>query len=160
MKQNLFTWKEVIQAEEGHIFIDRFEDGLRFLIMRGPCHLCAYIGIPISHPLSGYDYESLPVQAHGGLTFSKKGVGKLLEGYWWYGWDYGHCDDYMISKHYSPEYSEFNEKMKKWDVTEVENDSWETLDDFKKLMRLAEKIANKFKCKLEEKELTKPLGGK
>ena len=57
--------------EVGRIVFDKFEDGIRFIVMRGPASWCAYVGIPNDHPLAGFDYDSLAdINAHGGLTFA------------------------------------------------------------------------------------------
>ncbi len=137
------TWEQVVSAKPGEVLADRFEDGLRFMIIRGPCYLCAYIGIPESHPLAGRSYDDITCRAHGGLTYSKAGDGQLKPaGFWFYGWNYGHYDDYMISDHHSKKYSAYNEKLKKWGVEEVNEDSEGALYDFKKLMKLSEAIAS------------------
>jgi hypothetical protein len=143
MMENV-TWEDVVAAEVGKVFVDRFDDGVRFLIMRGPFHLCAYVGCPISHPLAGLDYDSIPLACHGGLTFaSAGGEGPFPKDFYWYGWDYGHCDDYMISESHSSSYAVMNERQTKWGVKEVEDDSYSAICEFRKMMRLAENIADK-----------------
>ena len=142
-----YTWEQVVEAKVGCIFVDRFDEGLRFLIMRGPFHLCAYIGIPMDHPLAKRNYDDLPIDCHGGLTFAGEGRkrGEWPAGFYWYGWDYGHCDDYMISDHHSVDYARFNESRTKWGVKEVDDNSWHALYQFKRLMRLVESVANEAK---------------
>ena len=145
MEENLTADKV---EEVGKIVFDEFDEGLRFIIMRGPYHWCAYVGIPSEHPLAGFAYDDLPVDCHGGLTFSSDGGGERKgkpspwpEGYWWYGWDYGHLGDksfYGEGKDYS-----FKENEQNWTVEEVKKDSWGTKYDFKKLMKFAEKIKAK-----------------
>jgi len=151
-KEELYSWEQISKAESGTVFLDRFEDGLRFLIMKGGSSLCAYAGIPITHPLAGFGYDDIPVEAHGGLTFSgeggaknSKGVATWPEGFWWYGWDYAHAGDYCdyYDKLSFGERMNYRENETKWLVGMVDNDSWETLYGFKKLMTLAEKIYNK-----------------
>ena len=140
------TWNDVVAAKVGTVFVDRFDEGVRFLIMRGPFHLCAYIGIPLDHPLAGHDYGSLPLDCHGGITYAREGgAGSFPAGFYWYGWHYGHCDDYMISDTHSSSYAAFNETQTKWDVKMVEEDSWLALYGFKKLMKLAETIVSNAK---------------
>lgn len=129
--------KEIRKISVGTIFRDWFEDGVRVLVMRGPYHPCVYFGIPLDHPLANKHYDDLPVDCHGGLTFSGKGDGKYWpKEYFWYGYDYGHCDDYTFS-----DYRDVLGKM--WSIKEIVSDSWCALNDFKKLMRLAENIAVK-----------------
>lgn len=84
-------WQEVCDAPNGHIFRDWFEDGIRCLIMRGPCSLVAYVGIPKDHPLTAYGYNNIPLREHWWETYDGKYDGKT--GYYWYGWDYTRTDN-------------------------------------------------------------------
>ena len=90
------TWEELKELKSGTILYDEYDEGLRFIVMRGPPALCGYVGVPESHPLAGHSYDDLPVEAHGGLTFGQKGDGRWPEGYFWYGWDYAHSGDYCF----------------------------------------------------------------
>ena len=128
--------------ESGKIYVDRFEDGLRFIIRRGPSSINAYIGVPTVHPLAGHSYNDLPIRAHGGLTFSGEGKdgNRFPAGFWWYGWDYSHCDDLCF---YDLKDGDYSKSDKAWTVEEIEKDSWETLYDFKALLKLSEAIAVK-----------------
>ena len=125
---------EILGMPEGIIIKDWFEDGVRCLIMRGPAHLCAYLGVPINHPLAGYNYDEIPLRVHGGLTFADKGDGKNRPtGYWWYGWDYGHAGDattYEIEL-----YGKTFGKM--WTIAEVEEEVHWALYDFAMVVKLA-----------------------
>jgi hypothetical protein len=133
------TW----EAEVGHIFIDKWDEGLRFIVLRGPASLCAYVGVAEHHPLACVDnYDDLPVQAHGGLTYGKKGGGEkafLPTGFMWWGWDYAHCDDATTYDYTIPQMTP-RETDHKWTPEEVDRDSWSALYDFKKLLRIAERI--------------------
>lgn len=140
----MYNWKQVLEAKVGHIFVDRHKDGLRFIIRRGPCGLCAYVGIPESHPLAGHSYDDLPIECHGGLTFSSLGNNKYLpNNWWWYGWDYSHCNDYSTYYDKDNNLDEFHQKLKKWTVKDVDDDSRSAIYGFGKLMRLSEGIANR-----------------
>ena len=142
------TWEGLRQMEPGTILHDVFEDGLRFIIVRGPASLCAYIGLPKEHPLAGHSYDDLPVTAHGGLTFARLGDDKPWpKGYYWYGWDFAHSGDYCFSNDeaYIQALGHDHSKEKKWLVEDVIKESWETLYDFKHLMSMAERIASRAK---------------
>lgn len=64
--------------KESKIVADWYEDGIRIVIMSLHSHFTAYVGMPLDHPISGKDYDDLPVSAHGGLTFSSAGSDKYL----------------------------------------------------------------------------------
>lgn len=125
----------------GEIVKDWIEDGVRCLIMRGPASFCAYLGVPTAHPLAGFDYDSLPLDCHGGLTFAAKGNGKNHPDDWyWYGWDYAHAGD--RTTYDLPRFS----TERDWFDEEVEKEVELVLYDFKRLVRLAEKITIKPKA--------------
>ena len=130
------AWKDVVEAKPGHIFVDRFDGPCRFLILRGAVSLCAYVGVPKDHPLWGMQYDDLPLQCHGGLTYSGEGGKGLPEGFWWYGWDYAHAGDFAIL----PRSARLGSGDKQWTVEEVYKDSLATIDQFKKLCDLAVKV--------------------
>jgi len=128
------TWEEVKASKQGEVFVDEFDEGLRFRVVRGPGSLCAYIGIPKDHPMAGKDYNDLPINAHGGLTFSSPGKPgtPFLEDFYWYGWDYAHLGDRSFYDfRFEPDEIAWTPKM-------VKDDSWETIYEFKKLMKLME----------------------
>lgn len=105
-------WEDLLAMEEGTIIKDWFDEGVRCIIVRGPSSLCAYVGIPSSHPLSGFDYDEVPIRCHDGLTFSGEGDKYRPEGYYWYGWDYGHSEDYAF--YYDTILKKKEGKDKKW----------------------------------------------
>jgi len=132
--------------EIGRVVYDKFDEGLRFIVMRGPASWCAYVGVPKDHPLAGFSYDDLPsVEAHGGLTFASEGnsKGSWPQGYYWYGWDYAHAGDVSVYDHdIKIRVSGPNPDYKDWTVAEVVKDSWDALYDFKKLVKFAEKITS------------------
>lgn len=84
--------------------------GLDCLIVRGPSGaLCGYVGVPELHPAYGKDYDTVPVDCHGGLTFADKcrpvedpstGICHLSQhaankNVWWLGFDCAHLYDFM-----------------------------------------------------------------
>ena len=137
-KQFSDSWEDVVAAKIGKILVDQFDNGFRFLVMRGPAALCAYFGVSKDHPLAGRSYDDIPIECHGGLTYATEGKGNWPEGWYWYGWDYAHCDDYVI----------YDDTMttprngKKWTVKTVVKDSWWTIESFKKLAQLMEAAIN------------------
>jgi len=144
-----YTWEQLRGIESGTILHDEYEDGIHFIVMRGSSHLCAYLGIPKTHPLANHDYNLLPIECHGGLTFGQMGDGKnwAKESYW-YGWDYGHCDDYAFY-YDDPSLGNIKGSGKKWLVKDVIEDSWLAKIHMKDLMKLAEEIHNQALSKAE-----------
>lgn len=134
------TWDDVRGAEVGHVFYDEFDEGVRLIILRGPNSLCAYLGVAAAHPLAGYDYDDLPISAHGGLTYAGTGVHGDGETYW-YGWDYAHSGDRATYDYITPGRAAMAESEHAWTPGEVYADAWTAMYEFKALVRLAEKIA-------------------
>lgn len=58
-------------------------------------HRCGYIGLPKRHKWHGKDYDKIPIEVHGGLTFAQKDF--IIEGYWWIGFDCAHFGDKVLS---------------------------------------------------------------
>jgi len=130
------TFEETANDESGTIYKDWYEKGVRCIIMRGPCSLCAYLGILETHPLANRNYDDIPLEVHGGLTFSDRGDSYRPKGFYWYGWDYAHSGDYPFYNLKYPIYE--SGSGKKWTVEEVEAEVRYALPDFKKLMKIAE----------------------
>ena len=82
--------------------------GLACMIRRGPLgQWCGYVGVPPGHPwFKTPDYEELPVEVHGGLTYAAMCDGDEETGIchvvdpgepelFWLGFDCGHAFDVM-----------------------------------------------------------------
>lgn len=82
--------------------------GLPCLIVRGPSGaLCGYVGVPEGHQYFGKEYDDVPVEAHGGLTFASACAATDDETQhichvpdpgepdhvWWLGFDCAHSGD-------------------------------------------------------------------
>lgn len=134
------TW-DLLQHKTGYIAHDKFDEGIRIIVMRGPASWNAYLGIPQEHPLAGYDYDDLPINCHGGLTYSGDSLKNAPAGFWYYGWDYAHCDD---AYSYEEKLSAFRERAgTRWTADEVLKEAQDVLWDFKRLVKLAEKVTEK-----------------
>ena len=133
------SWEELIQLKPGTILKDWFDEGVRCLILKGPASLCVYLGVPLEHPLANKEYDDIPINCHCGLTFSSKGDGEYRpKEYYWYGWDYSHSGDYCFYYDTTPLTTFKKSDDKKWLLKDVEDDMWEAVYNFKKLMRLVE----------------------
>lgn len=66
--------------------------GLKCLVLRqnvpGLGHLCGYVFLPGGHKFFEKDYDDIPVDVHGGLTYSDN-----YEGLWKVGFDCAHGGD-------------------------------------------------------------------
>ena len=110
------------------------------VILRGPAALCAYIGIAKTHPLAGKIYDDVPIDCHGGLTYSDdKLAGKDDGHYWWYGWDYAHCGDAnfydLLPEIQAIKASYDNPKEHGWTVPEVRKDCDRAIASLKELLK-------------------------
>lgn len=105
-----------------------YKDHEYIIVLNTSGHRCGYVAIPPEHPYSQtpeetrefmggrpykhYDYDSLDIDVHGGLTFMAPdhGLKDLLEtpcNDMWIGFDCGHCYDMcdvpMFKKYFSQE---------------------------------------------------------
>ena len=119
------TFEECKSDKAGDIYADWIDGEFRCLIMRGPCSLCAYIGVPNGHPFYGKDCSDLDIDCHGGLTFSAEAHGKWPEGYWWFGWDYGHYGDAVFYDKF------YNYDELQWEPEWVYNEFPEVIAQFR-----------------------------
>jgi len=86
MKQQVNEWENEPDKVEFEYL------GFKCLIIRHPelKHLCGYVLLPGGHPYFGKHYDDIPVEVHGGLTFS------LTEGdYHRIGFDCAHYWDFV-----------------------------------------------------------------
>lgn len=123
----------------GTILVDDYAYDVRYLVVRGPMALCAYVGVPVDHPLAFVDYSSLPLQCHGGLTFSGEGSTSLPSGWYWFGWDYGHPGD----KPFYDLYFIGSMDLHEWRVDEVNAEAGTVAWRFRLLCDLAERISRR-----------------
>ncbi len=139
-----YTFEELSKLESGTILEDYFDEGIRILIMRGPGSLCCYLGVPKNHPLAGFGCDDISLNCHGGLTFAGGGE-NWPKDFYWYGWDYSHCGDKNFYNLKYPRSSDesIDQPEIGWTVELVKKDIWEAVDEFKRLIKLSEKIKNK-----------------
>lgn len=64
--------------------------GLPCWVTSGPVSLLGYVGVPVSHPDHGKEYDAVEVDVHGGLTFAEK-----LDDGTVFGFDVGHYGDWI-----------------------------------------------------------------
>lgn len=130
------TFAEIAADPRGTVYHEEDCETFQFLIIRGGASLCAYVGVPLDHPLAGKPYDDFPLDCHGGLTFSDKGDGGWghLEGYWWYGWDYAHLGDRSFYDSRLKLNIPAFPGQREWTVSMVLKDCQETLEQFAKMV--------------------------
>ena len=74
--------------------------GYKCLIIRHPefLHLCGYVGIPEGHKYYKKHYDEVPLEVHGGLSFSDFWEDEN-DGLWYLGFDTGHAWDLSPGMH-------------------------------------------------------------
>lgn len=120
---------------------ERVRKDLVFAVVSMHSHFCAYIGLPPKHAISGMDYSSIPIDAHGGLTFGQLHLvdgGVLPSGFFWYGWDYAHLGDFRFWGNGTVKGNERN-----WTLGDVIDNSQITIIDFLRLKAFAEELERK-----------------
>ena len=149
MNTEMKTFDELVKDPAGTIYRDEKEDGFRFIILRGPGSLCAYIGVKKNssyHKALLFDeventIDNIPdydtkversLDVHGGVTFKGEGDNKFLpKGYYFFGWDYAHAGDKFMFQEFSINHSNDTE----WTVKMVEDDSKDGVSGFKKFIK-------------------------
>lgn len=104
------------QDEPDHeVWIDEATN-LDCMINRGPMGgLCGYVGVPPEHPFHGLDYQEVPVDVHGGLTYGElcQEEGDICHvpepgrsaHVFWFGFDCGHSMD--VLPHMAAQYPDY-----------------------------------------------------
>ena len=137
------TFEELSRDKAGTVYHESMDDGMRFIVLRGPVSLCAYLGVPKDHPLAGFDYDSIPLDCHGGLTYAGDGTSFLEGGRYWYGWDYAHSGDRCFYDAGRPDKDSREERG--WVVGDVIKDSFDARYGMGKLLKIAERIFQRVK---------------
>ena len=57
-------------------------------------HPCAYVELPRNNKYFGRIYDDIPIECHGGLTYSSNKLHTVDHTGWFIGWDYAHWGDY------------------------------------------------------------------
>ncbi|WP_178914064.1 hypothetical protein [Furfurilactobacillus rossiae] len=97
-------------------------------------HLCGYVELPSKHPYYGSDYEDIPVDVHGGLTYAMQN-----EEYWEIGFDCAHLGDIIpgLIDHISALPNEHY-----WTIQDVEHELYKLVDQLDRLQPRKIKLEN------------------
>lgn len=89
---------EYKNTKERHLTIlaKGIEGKFQWFIVSLGSHPCCYIILPEGHKYYRKDYDDIPLECHGGLTFAGKDMhfNPIVMDGWIIGWDYAHAGDY------------------------------------------------------------------
>lgn len=118
-----------IKRNHANIILDTgIYKNYEYIILNLGTHPCAYICIDLESKFFKKHYDKIPIEVHGGLTFSNNKLNNILEYFdkykcdtlqafkrdWIIGWDYAHYGDYSG---YFPDL-----RSKKWTTQEIKKD--------------------------------------
>lgn len=72
--------------------------GYNYYVLSMGTHPCGYIEIPETSKYYNVYCDNIPVNCHGGLTYSRNYLNSIAaedEGRYFIGWDYAHYNDYV-----------------------------------------------------------------
>jgi hypothetical protein len=98
--------------------------GLKCVVVqaREGMHRCGYVRVPPTHSQFGKEYDDVPVDVHGGLTFAAEEPCEHEDGKgFWFGFDCAHYGDAMCDRDSQSELSEmkFINQGHFWTMEEV-----------------------------------------
>lgn len=87
--------------------------GLRAVILALPAgHRCGYVAVSPEHKYFGSSYDDVPVDVHGGLTFSADNLHVINEpNLWWLGYDCAHYMDAPDPELMSDDFRAYNDRF-------------------------------------------------
>jgi hypothetical protein len=140
MPLNSITFEQLKKDPIGKIYIDRTKDNIRFIVLRGPASLCAYLSVTgdagkllaVENAIDR-EKDELDFRCHGGITFH--GQGRLLPPGYWFGWDYGHAGDRFLFEDTIPGGTLHDRADIAWTPEMVDEDSKSSIAEFKGLVR-------------------------
>ena len=109
-----------------------------FFILSIGTHPTAYVKIPEEHKYYKKGYDDIPIECHGGLTFSSHRLSYddfrfnpiVLQDSWWIGWDYAHAGDYTG---YDEMFNRGLYKNKKWTTKEIYKEVKKVISQLRKM---------------------------
>ncbi|MDE6833340.1 MAG: hypothetical protein K2J39_03695 [Ruminococcus sp.] len=134
MKEMIYKNKSVAELLDSGTYKD-----YEYAIVSRGFSPCAYVKLPEGHTYYGLDYDDIPVECHGGLTYSDYYIDGMPSGSgWWIGWDYGHCCDYsgfMINENWHD-----ISRYKKWTTTEILEEVKRVIDQLKEFHEFVSEV--------------------
>ena len=100
------------------VLADDIYKNYHYLIISYGSHPCAYVRIPKEHKYYKQEYDDIPIEVHGGLTYS----GTRWNDAYWIGWDYAHYQDYTPALYEALKNTKQAKQLKKWTTEEIFED--------------------------------------
>ena len=105
--------------------------GFDYYVLNLGTHPCAYVDVTETL-LNGKEYDSIEIQCHGGLTYSRDYLSTVDKQGWFIGWDYAHYNDYAGYEIMFP--SDLQSGGKRWTTEEIVDECKDVIDHIDKLI--------------------------
>ena len=113
--------------------------GLHFYVLNLGTHPCAYVDVTDTD-LNGKDYESIDIECHCGLTYSREYLHTVDKKGWFIGWDYAHADDF--SGDYALTLGYLFSHTKRWTTEEIVSECRYVIDQLVDMQKESEKTGD------------------
>ena len=123
-----------LYGDEKRMILTSAYKGLTYSIITFGTHPCAYVDVK-NTMFDGKFYADIPIECHGGLTYSADYLPRTNDKGWFIGWDYAHWGDLFYSQ-YNIDMGVIDIVSKEWTIDEVEEECKNVIDQ---LIKLTEK---------------------
>jgi len=105
--------------------------GYNYYIVSYGQYPCAYIELPIYSKFYGKSYDDIPIDVHGGLTYSGCTIPFAEKDTWFIGWDYAHLFDFTGIEYTYPVH--YRTPGKLWKTEEILYHCYSAIRQLRKL---------------------------
>lgn len=123
-----------LYGDEKRMILTSDYKGWTYSIITFGTHPCAYVDVK-NTMFDGKFYADIPIECHGGLTYSADYLPRTNDKGWFIGWDYAHWGDLFYSQ-YNIDMGVIDIVSKEWTIDEVEEECKNVIDQ---LIKLTEK---------------------
>lgn len=123
-----------LYGDEKRMILTSDYKGWTYSIITFGTHPCAYVDVK-NTMFDGKFYADIPIECHGGLTYSADYLPITNDKGWFIGWDYAHWGDLFYSQ-YNIDMGVIDIVSKEWTIDEVEEECKNVIDQ---LIKLTEK---------------------
>lgn len=123
-----------LYGNESRMILTSDYKGLTYSIITFGTHPCDYVDVK-NTMFDGKFYADIPIECHGGLTYSADYLPRTNDKGWFIGWDYAHWGDLFYSQ-YNIDMGVIDIVSKEWTIDEVEEECKNVIDQ---LIKLTEK---------------------